>query len=116
LEASTGIEPVYTDLQSADLSRKTNDIGSKKYQDISGTRGEPDTINLTVQVPKKNAALSAKGNGVNQDKKAANFQGDYAPKLPRNAMLRYAKDAHNRVSDLFTASPDQGSDFQLIED
>jgi hypothetical protein len=43
MEASTGIEPVYTDLQALCGSFEINDLSRKKYQDITGTRGENDT-------------------------------------------------------------------------
>jgi len=43
MEASTGIEPVYTDLQSRSVSFKNNTLISKKYQDKSRTIGELDT-------------------------------------------------------------------------
>jgi hypothetical protein len=43
LEAGTGIEPVYSDLQSNPFSNEYSHIGSKLYQDKPRTRGEPDT-------------------------------------------------------------------------
>ena len=43
MEASTGIEPVYTDLQSIISANKNNNLRSKKYQDISRTWCEADT-------------------------------------------------------------------------
>ena len=43
MEASTGIEPVYTDLQSSAFPNKINAQDPKKYQDKAGTRREPDT-------------------------------------------------------------------------
>ena len=43
MEASTGIEPVYTDLQSNQPSKDNNGLGSKKYQDKGKTKSEPDT-------------------------------------------------------------------------
>jgi hypothetical protein len=43
LEASTGIEPVYTDLQSRLLLNQNNAVGPKPYQDKRCTKREPDT-------------------------------------------------------------------------
>ncbi len=39
----TGIEPVFTDLQSCGKSFEISELSRKKYQDISGTAGEHDT-------------------------------------------------------------------------
>jgi len=43
LEASTGIEPVYTDLQSVFILRDYNSLNSNWYQDITRTGEERDT-------------------------------------------------------------------------
>ncbi|PZX15445.1 hypothetical protein LX82_00074 [Celeribacter halophilus] len=48
MEASTGIEPVYTDLQSLTFINNNNILGVFWYQDICRTRGEPDTLVLWV--------------------------------------------------------------------
>ena len=51
LEASTGIEPVYTDLQSSVFRHKNRCLGSNKYQDICRTINEPDTRVLAGSKP-----------------------------------------------------------------
>ncbi|MFC3528026.1 hypothetical protein ACFOMH_07520 [Paracoccus mangrovi] len=43
LEAGTGIEPVFTDLQSNSLSFYLNSLVIKEYQDIGRTADEHDT-------------------------------------------------------------------------
>jgi hypothetical protein len=43
MEAGTGIEPVFTDLQSRLLSREIKVLGAKPYQDKACTGREPDT-------------------------------------------------------------------------
>ncbi len=43
LEAGTGIEPVYTDLQSNRFRKDNNALTPKKYQDKARTGGEHDT-------------------------------------------------------------------------
>jgi len=43
VEASTGIEPVYTDLQAPTFFKETNAKGHFQYQDICRTKGEHDT-------------------------------------------------------------------------
>ena len=43
MEASTGIEPVYTDLQSLALFNDNNLLAEFWYQDICRTQEEPDT-------------------------------------------------------------------------
>ncbi|PIE12481.1 MAG: hypothetical protein CSA68_12585 [Rhodobacterales bacterium] len=43
MEASTGIEPVYTDLQSPILFNDNNHLNDFWYQDISRTQEERDT-------------------------------------------------------------------------
>ena len=43
MEAGTGIEPVFTDLQSRRFHRENNDLSAKEYQDIARTGGERDT-------------------------------------------------------------------------
>ena len=43
MEAGTGIEPVFTDLQSRSFSPKNNTINLKKYHDKTGTPHERDT-------------------------------------------------------------------------
>ncbi len=43
MEASTGIEPVYTDLQSNVLSLFDRLLGGNRYHDKSRTIGEHDT-------------------------------------------------------------------------
>jgi len=47
MEASTGIEPVYTDLQSTCFPSLSNRLGQKKYQDKTQTKREPDTRKKT---------------------------------------------------------------------
>ena len=62
LEVSTGIEPVYTDLQSNAFPNEINTQGPKKYQDKAGTGREPDTSaqsDLTNENP--GAAATATG-------------------------------------------------------
>ena len=44
VEAGTGIEPVFTDLQSLPLARVFNGLGSAAYQDKACTSREPDTL------------------------------------------------------------------------
>ncbi|WP_028710963.1 hypothetical protein [Paracoccus pantotrophus] len=44
MEAGTGIEPVFTDLQSSRLRNENRSLIQKKYQDKPGTPGEPDTV------------------------------------------------------------------------
>ncbi len=43
LEASTGIEPVFTDLQSAGIYIYFNILGEERYHDKAKTKREPDT-------------------------------------------------------------------------
>ena len=43
MEAGTGIEPVYTDLQSLALFTDNNRLAEFWYQDICRTQEEPDT-------------------------------------------------------------------------
>ena len=43
MEAGTGIEPVFTDLQSNRLHSENSALDRKKYQDKPGTLREPDT-------------------------------------------------------------------------
>ncbi|KQI67601.1 hypothetical protein AN189_14920 [Loktanella sp. 3ANDIMAR09] len=43
MEASTGIEPVYTDLQSSLYSSSIKGLAPKTYQDKGSTKPEPDT-------------------------------------------------------------------------
>lgn len=43
MEAGTGIEPVFTDLQSNFIFIYINALSLTEYQDIEGTRYEPDT-------------------------------------------------------------------------
>ena len=43
MEASTGIEPVYTDLQSNPVSFQSKGLDEKTYQDIQRTSDEHDT-------------------------------------------------------------------------
>ena len=43
MEASTGIEPVYTDLQSKCFPNDANGLAVNLYQDTSRTLCEPDT-------------------------------------------------------------------------
>ena len=53
MEASTGIEPVYTDLQSIPLSSENSNLDRKWYQDIYRTTCEPDTIAIVLSVGQK---------------------------------------------------------------
>ncbi len=46
VEAGTGIEPVFTDLQSNSLSLCLNSLVIKEYQDIERTADEHDTATL----------------------------------------------------------------------
>jgi hypothetical protein len=94
LEASTGIEPVWTDLQSREPSNKNNRIGENPYQDKCGTAGERDTSHLTT----KNAASAATDNGAKCNTKAYNSRKDTTPKRGRSAMAMYGKPDHKRVA------------------
>ena len=62
LEASTGIEPVWTDLQSSRFPNEITAQELKKYQDKAGTHGEPDTpVNLNIETKIPGAAATATG-------------------------------------------------------
>ena len=50
LEASTGIEPVYTDLQSITFHKYNNNLGPKEYQDICRTVCEHDTNAISASL------------------------------------------------------------------
>jgi len=63
LEASGGIEPPYTDLQSTASHNENNDVAAEKYQDKAGTAGEPDTT-LNSDLTKENAASTGMDHGV----------------------------------------------------
>ena len=64
LEASGGIEPPYTDLQSTASHNENNDVAAEKYQDKAGTAGEPDTT-LNSDLTKENPGALAGATGVN---------------------------------------------------
>ncbi len=48
MEASTGIEPVYTDLQSLSFFNDNSNLDDFRYQDICRTQEEPDTREVCV--------------------------------------------------------------------
>ncbi|MBL9061712.1 hypothetical protein [Tabrizicola sp.] len=61
VEAGTGIEPVFTDLQSGLLVSDFNGLGYNSYQDKSSTSGEPDTLNESVENENPGALAGATG-------------------------------------------------------
>ena len=66
LEAGTGIEPVFTDLQSNRFRSQNNALTAKKYQDAARTGGEHDTVSNQPDTPAKenpDALASAIGAG-----------------------------------------------------
>ena len=65
VEAGTGIEPVYSDLQSKALSGEINRLGAKSYQDKPGTLGEPDTRVFGAHPPNENPGALAGATGAN---------------------------------------------------
>ncbi|WP_246175229.1 hypothetical protein [Paracoccus limosus] len=54
MEAGTGIEPVFTDLQSNRLRSENSALDQKKYQDKPGTPREPDTPALPSNAAAEN--------------------------------------------------------------
>ena len=89
MEAGTGIEPVFTDLQSHNIPRLVNNLGPKKSQDNSGTGHEPETCQ------KENPGALAGASGADQHGKSLKTKA--YQNGPRNAMSLYAKDRHKRV-------------------
>ena len=101
MEASTGIEPVYTDLQSRELLNEFNDVSSKKYQDISRTSGERDTAGTSRPnwlSEKENTGAAATAPGVKIAKKPRGSCGKNTALAGKNAMSLYGKDAHKRIA------------------
>ena len=81
MEASTGIEPVYTDLQSLRFPNEINAVDAEKYQDKAGTGGEPDT-RVKSDLTKENAANLAGFNGVNDVMECVYSYGEYIAAFP----------------------------------
>jgi hypothetical protein len=81
MEASIGIEPIYTDLQSLRFPNEINAVDAEKYQDKAGTGGEPDT-RVKSDLTKENAATSAKVNGVNDVMECVYCLSDYIAAFP----------------------------------
>jgi len=79
LEASTGIEPVYTDLQSIAFHNENNDVTAKKYQDKAGTAGEPDTQDFSG-LTNENPAAATTANGAKTSIEAAKLPNQHTPK------------------------------------
>ena len=61
LEASIGIEPIFTDLQSLKDLSVSNALRPKKYQDKPGTSGEPDTAGFPASNENPGALAGATG-------------------------------------------------------
>ncbi len=59
MEAGTGIEPVFTDLQSGPLSRHFNGLGPTAYQDKACTSCEPDTLTESAETENPGAVAGA---------------------------------------------------------
>ena len=67
LEAGTGIEPVFTDLQSNRLHSENSALDRKKYQDKPGTPREPDTPALPSNAAAANENPGALGGATEAD-------------------------------------------------
>ncbi len=100
LEASTGIEPVYTDLQSKAFPKENKAIRPNLYQDICRTKGEHDTsaFGSSGRFPTKNAVPGATVHGVHSKEKASRLSAEYTAKRGFNAMSKFAKPAHKAVA------------------
>ena len=113
MEASTGIEPVYTDLQSFRFPNKINELDAEKYQDKAGTVGEPDTYDSSY-LTKENTATSAKVNGARTFCETVQFPVEFGPEwagapaiilryccgvaVMRKTLSKYMPDAYKRVA------------------
>ena len=98
LEAGTGIEPVYTDLQAYKLENDYNEIGRKKYQDKTATGGERDTPDFLPDQAKKNPASEATEHGADQDVKRVKFRDEVSPIIAAEAMQIFLKKSHERAA------------------
>jgi len=78
LEASTGIEPVYTDLQSYAFPNEINAQGPKKYQDKAGTGGELDT-SANSDLTNKNPGATAIATGAKDVCETVQFPDENSP-------------------------------------
>ena len=76
LEAGTGIEPVFTDLQSIRFRRENNDVDRKEYQDKSGSGGEPDTPPVSG-ANSENENPGALAGATGDQNKAASFKREH---------------------------------------
>jgi len=85
LEASTGIEPVYTDLQSSAFPNEINTQGPKKYQDKAGTGREPDT-SAKSNLTNENPGATAIATGAKDVVDSVNSCGEYIAAFPILAM------------------------------
>ncbi len=85
MEASTGIEPVYTDLQSNRFSNEINEQALKKYQDKAGTLGEPDTRSNSISA-NENPGATAIATEVQDVVQGVCIAGDYIALFPILAM------------------------------
>ncbi len=97
MEAGTGIEPVYTDLQSNHSANENNCIDAIAHQDKDRTRREPDTrLFLGHPDPEnENSGALAGATGAIQE---VIFKGREYRKPVSNAMSKYAKDRHKRAA------------------
>ncbi|WP_415184301.1 hypothetical protein [Phaeovulum sp.] len=65
MEAGTGIEPVFTDLQSNRFQSKNNALSAKKYQDKAGTGREPETLPIGTNAKENPGALAGATGAIN---------------------------------------------------
>lgn len=94
LEAGTGIEPVFTDLQSRELPGFVKPLGALAYQDKGCTGRERGTPPLAPENENPGAlagATGAIGKGSTSTKAVYSKRGG-------NAMSRHAKVRHKRVA------------------
>ena len=102
LEAGTGIEPVFTDLQSNIFQSKNNALGQNSYQDKAGTPSEHDTAqNSESDAPKtKNPDALAGAIGADLKKQASGKIGtsrsvEYSLRTKRaTALCEAIREAH----------------------
>ncbi|WP_226627964.1 hypothetical protein [Alloyangia pacifica] len=85
MEASTGIEPVYTDLQSSRFHKEINQITRKGYQDKARTSRELDT-RKKLDLAKKNPAETAISNGAEDAEQIVYVWENHTPVFPLDAM------------------------------
>lgn len=85
LEASAGIEPAYTDLQSVRYANQNKGLGQNKYQDIARTPREPDTSAFSTS-PTKNPGAAATATGAKDVVEGVSFAGEYSAFFPILAM------------------------------